>query len=156
MKPIAVFWFRRDLRLDDNAGFYAALTSEFEVLPIFIFDINILNKLPKNDARVGFIHRELSTMNKHLNELGKKIQVWHGDPKKVIEKLISENNIAEIHTNRDYEPYGIDRDKEIHQLLSSKGIDFITHKDHVIFEKNEVVKSDGTFSPIASSRPLII
>ena len=144
MKPIAVFWFRRDLRLDDNAGLYAALTSGFEVLPIFIFDTNILNKLPKNDARVGFIHRELSAMNKHLNELGKKIQVCHGDPKKVIEKLISENNISEIHTNRDYEPYGADRDREIHELLSSKGIDFITHKDHVIFEKNEVVKSDGS------------
>ena len=144
MKPIAVFWFRRDLRLDDNAGLYAALTSGFKVLPIFIFDTNILNKLPKNDARVGFIHRELSAMNKHLNELGKKIQVWHGDPKKVIEKLISENNIAEIHTNRDYEPYGIDRDQELNKLLSSKGIDLITHKDHVIFEKNEVVKTDGT------------
>ena len=144
MKPIAVFWFRRDLRLDDNAGLYAALTSGFKVLPIFIFDTNILNNLPKNDARVGFIHRELSAMNKHLNELGKKIQVWHGDPKKVIEKLISENNIAEIHTNRDYEPYGIDRDQELNKLLSSKGIDLITHKDHVIFEKNEVVKTDGT------------
>ena len=74
MKPIAVFWFRRDLHLDDNAGLYAALTSGFKVLPIFIFDTNILNNLPKNDARVGFIHRELSAMNKHLNELGKKIQ----------------------------------------------------------------------------------
>ena len=144
MKPIAVFWFRRDLRLDDNAGLYAALNSGLEILPIFIFDTHILDKLPTNDARVGFIHSQISGMNAHLNPMGKKIHVLHGDPLQEIEKLTGQYNIAQLHTSRDYEPYGIARDKSVQQLLSSKNIDFVTHKDHVIFEKDEVVKADGT------------
>lgn len=141
---MVVFWFRRDLRLNDNAGLYAALNSSLPVLPIFIFDTNILSKLPKNDARVGFLHNQLSVMNSHLAKTGKKIHIHHGDPLTIFKKIVEQYNIRQVHTNRDYEPYGIQRDKEIQQLLLDHGIDFITHKDHVIFEENEVVKSDGT------------
>jgi Deoxyribodipyrimidine photolyase len=68
MKTVNIFWFRRDLRLHDNVGFYNALNAEHEVLPIFIFDDAILSKLPKQDARLDFIHHTLQTINTKLKD----------------------------------------------------------------------------------------
>jgi len=138
-----IFWFRRDLRLDDNAGLFHALNSTEEVLPIFIFDESILAELPKDDARVTFIHELLSKIQEQLALQGKSLAVFHGKPVAVFKQLISEHSISTVYTNHDYEPYARKRDKEINQLLKEHGIDFKTSKDHVIFEKSEVVKDDG-------------
>jgi deoxyribodipyrimidine photo-lyase len=139
-----IFWFRRDLRIDDNVGFFHALNSDEEVLPIFIFDEIILSQLPKNDARVTFIHEQLEKIQSELNKIGKSLAVFHGQPIEVFEKLTSENTISSVYINHDYEPYARKRDKEINQLFVSKGISFLTSKDQVIFEKSEVVKDDGS------------
>lgn len=138
-----IFWFRRDLRLDDNVGLFHALSSKEEVLPIFIFDETILSQLPKDDARVTFIHELLSTLQKQLNQQGKSLAVFHGNPLEVFSKLLKNHKVSAVYTNHDYEPYARKRDKEIYQLFKENSIEFKTSKDQVIFEKSEVVKDDG-------------
>ncbi len=138
-----IFWFRRDLRLDDNHGLFQAL-SDGGVLPVFIFDPNILSELPKDDARVTFIARLLQDMNRELHKHGRSLAIFHDEPETVFRKLISENTIEAVYTNHDYEPYATKRDAAIEKLLNENGIAFKTYKDQVIFEKNEMVKTDGT------------
>jgi len=139
-----VFWFRRDLRVDDNKGFFEALNSNSEVLPLFVFDKNILDELPKDDARVSFIHERLDTIDKELQKFGKNLAVFYGDPITIIEQVITENQIQAVYTNHDYEPYAKNRDQEITSILASRNIAFYSFKDQVIFEKSEVVKDDLT------------
>lgn len=138
-----IFWFRRDLRLDDNAGLSHALNSGKEVLPIFIFDETILSQLAKDDARVTFIHQQLENIQKQLDAVGKSLAVFHGNPFEVFTKLMHENQIHTVYTNHDYEPYARKRDLELYHLFNENNIEFKTSKDQVIFEKNEVVKDDG-------------
>lgn len=144
MDKINIFWFRRDLRLHDNHGLSQALQTKNPVLPIFIFDKNILEKLPKNDARVTFIHQELTKIDNELKKQGSGLQIFYGKPSDVYKDLVEKYNIEIVFANRDYEPYGIARDKEIFEFLQSNNIGFKGYKDHVIFEKNEIVKDDGT------------
>ncbi len=139
-----IFWFRRDLRLDDNVGLFHALNSGEEVLPIFIFDDSILTQLPNDDARVTFIHQQLEKIQSQLKSAGKSLAIFHGKPFEVYQKLISENSIKTVFTNHDYEPYARKRDLELYHLFKENKIEFKTSKDQVIFEKNEVVKDDGT------------
>ncbi len=142
---ISIFWYRRDLRLEDNVGFYHALQNGVPVLPIFIFDTEILENLPKNDARVTFFHGQLQKMRDELqNKYNSTIALFKGDVISVFEGLIREYDISSVYTNHDYEPYAIKRDLKVESLLSQNGIDFHSFKDQVIFEKNEVVKDDGT------------
>lgn len=143
MDKISIFWFRRDLRLHDNVALFNALKSGEKVLPIFIFDTSILDKLPKNDARVSFIIKELRSMNEHLKSFDASIDIYHGKPIEVFESLIKKYPIASVFTNHDYEPYAIKRDQEIKELLSSENINYNSFKDQVIFEKNEITKKDG-------------
>jgi deoxyribodipyrimidine photo-lyase len=142
-KPVNIFWFRRDLRLNDNAGLYHALTKGSPVLPIFIFDTNILNELERNDPRVTFIYNELNRINKQLKSAGSRLIIKYGEPLTVWKNLITAYNIAEVYTNHDYEPYAIERDLQIRNFLQTKNIVLKTFKDQVIFEKDEVVKDDG-------------
>lgn len=142
-EKVNIFWFRRDLRLDDNVGFYKALHGKFPVLPIFIFDSEILSELPKDDARVTFIFETLQKMRNELKENGSGIAIYHGKPETVFKQLISDYEVQNVITNHDYEPYAKNRDENIKKILSEKGIGFYTFKDQVIFEKNEVVKDDG-------------
>nr|MBP8157156.1 deoxyribodipyrimidine photo-lyase [Flavobacterium sp.] len=139
-----IFWFRRDLRLEDNAGLFHALQSGEEVLPIFIFDENILSQLSNDDARVTFIHQQLTKIQEQLNQFGKSLAVFYGDPFEVYNKILSENEIQTVYTNHDYEPYARKRDLELYHLFKEYNIKFKTSKDQVIFEKSEVTKDDGT------------
>ena len=143
-EKLNIFWFRRDLRLDDNVGFYKALHGKFPVLPIFIFDSEILQELPKDDARVSFIFEKLQKIRIELQEHGSSIALYYGNPKEVFKKVISEFEVQNVITNHDYEPYAKKRDEEIEKLLTEKEIGFYTFKDQVIFEKNEIVKDDGS------------
>jgi deoxyribodipyrimidine photo-lyase len=141
---INIFWFRRDLRLDDNCGLFHALQSDKKILPIFIFDKDILRKLPKDDARVTFLHQELENINNQLLKVNSELSVFYGKPLEILEKLSEQYTIETIFTNHDYEPYAIQRDLEIKEILTAKEIHFKTYKDQVIFERNEIVKKDGT------------
>lgn len=141
---VAVLWFRRDLRLHDNAALFLALKSGLPVLPVFIFDREILDQLPnKKDARVLFIHQELVRLKSELEQLGSSLLVVHGSPKQVYVELLQRFNIKQIYANRDYEPYAKKRDHEIYDFLKEQEIDFKDAKDQVIFEKSEITKSDN-------------
>ena len=143
-QEISIFWFRRDLRLDDNAGLYHSLRSGNPVLPIFVFDENILSKLEdKQDRRVDFIHRTLADLKSELKKQGSDLLVFHGTPIEVYKNLISEYSVKSVFTNHDYEPYAQERDAEIEALLNENGAHFHTFKDQCIFEKEEVLKDDG-------------
>ncbi|KJD34309.1 deoxyribodipyrimidine photolyase [Tamlana nanhaiensis] len=143
-KTVNIFWFRRDLRLDDNIGFYEALRGEHPVLPIFIFDTEILENLPEDDARVTFIHQTLQSMRSELQEQhNSSIAIFKGTPETIFKELIESYKINTVYTNHDYEPYAKTRDTAIKSLLINHNISFKTYKDQVIFEKSEVVKNDG-------------
>lgn len=144
MDKVRIFWFRRDLRLEDNHGLFQALKGNTKVVPIFIFDKNILDRLPKKDARVDFIHQQLSNINISLQKHHSNLQVYYGTPIKIFQTLVSKFTIEGVYTNSDYEPYALQRDNDINNFLNSKGISFYTYKDHVIFEKNDILKDDKT------------
>ncbi|MBK6266338.1 deoxyribodipyrimidine photo-lyase [Marivirga sp. S37H4] len=140
MEKLNIFWFRRDLRLFDNTGLYYAQNEKKPVLPIFIFDTEILNDLvDKKDARVSFIHHTLKEIDLQLKKLGSGLLILHGKPEEVFEKLIKDYEIDTVFTNRDYEPYAKERDQKIDDLLKKNGIDFLDFKDHVIFEEKEIL-----------------
>ncbi len=156
MKPsVNIFWFRRDLRLQDNAGLYHALSNNLPVLPIFIFDKNILDKLDdKNDRRVAFIHNALQEMQAELVQIGSSMEIYYGFPTVVFQDLLLTYHIEKVYTNHDYEPYALEREGSISLLFQQHGIEFHTFKDQVIFEKSEIVKTDGlpytVFTPYAN------
>ena len=141
---IAIHWFRRDLRLEDNTALFHALTNNEQVLPLFIFDTEILDSLEdKADARVQFIFDTLMTIRKKLRATGNDIYIAYGSPMEVFKNLISQYTISAVYTNHDFEPYAIQRDNAIKQFLATHNIAFKTCKDQVIFEKDEVLKDDG-------------
>jgi len=143
-KKISIFWFRRDLRLDDNVGFLEALKGDYPVLPIFIFDEEILSKLPEDDARVTFIHDTLQTMRNVLQkEYNSSLAMFYGKPIDILKNLTEDYEVMSLYTNRDYEPYAKVRDKKVSEFLNEKDIEFRSFKDQVIFEKSEIVKGDG-------------
>ena len=142
-QEIAVFWFRRDLRLQDNVGLFFALKSKYPIIPLFIFDETILNGLPKEDARVGFIYDSLSKINQKLQELGSSLLVKKGKVQDVWQALIQEYTIREVFFNKDYEPYAISRDWAVCKLLESTKTTCFSYKDQVIFEEKEITKTDG-------------
>ena len=144
MEEVNIFWFRRDLRLYDNSGLSVATNSNIKVVPIFIFDTSITDKLPDNDRRINFIYDNLVKIDLELkNKFNSSINVFKGEPLEIFKELIRNYKINSVFTNNDYEPYAISRDKSIKYLLENNQIKFKSFKDHVIFEKNEVVKDDG-------------
>lgn len=142
---VAIFWFRRDLRLDDNVGLHQALSSSFPVLPIFIFDSTFLEKIDdKKDRRVDYIHQALGTINTELKKYGAKLTTYFGNPLTIFKELSEEYEIQAVYCNRDYEPQTIDRDRSIYDFLKSKNSALKAYKDQVIFDKNDILKKDET------------
>lgn len=141
---IAVFWFRRDLRLEDNTGLHYALSSGVLVLPIFIFDTNILSRLEsKSDRRVDYIHQALNAIHNSLTTYGAVLKTFSGKPLDVFKKLDEDYDIQAVYCNRDYEPSAIERDTVIFDYFKSKEIPFKAYKDQVIFDKNDILKTGG-------------
>ena len=154
--PVSICWFRRDLSIKDNTAFSRALNSSYPVLPVFIFDKEILSLLPSaRDKRVAFIRQALVELEKAFNSLETSLYILHDTPTQAFKQLLVEFDIKEVYANHDYEPYAIQRDEKIKSLLASNGIAFITCKDQVIFEKNEILKADGrpytVFTPYAKA-----
>jgi deoxyribodipyrimidine photo-lyase len=144
LQPVSLFWFRRDLRTDDNRGLYHALSSGNPVLPVFILDTEILGKLEdKDDRRVTFILSALEALNMKLAAAGSSLNIFHGTPEEAFRRLIDRFAVKEVYTNGDYEPYATARDLRIASMLEAEGIAFHSFKDQVVFEKGEVVKPDG-------------
>ncbi|WP_375238910.1 cryptochrome/photolyase family protein [Aurantibacter sp.] len=143
-EAISIFWFRRDLRLDDNTAFFEALSSGKKVLPIFIFDSEILDKLHKDDARITFIYETLQNLRKTLEQHhNSSISFYYGKPETIYKQLIETFTIDSVYANHDYEPYALKRDTEIAALLEKNNISLKTFKDQVIFERDDITKKDG-------------
>ena len=142
---INYFWFRRDLRLEDNCGLNAALEQGLNVRPIFIFDTNILKKLKsKKDPRVSFIHQKIKELDQNIKAKGGAgIWVYYGEVKEIWKEIL-QSQAGDVYCNRDYEPAAIDRDHEVEQILRSHGQNLHSFKDQVIFEEDNVLKKDGT------------
>ncbi|MEQ8471679.1 MAG: deoxyribodipyrimidine photo-lyase [Marinoscillum sp.] len=144
MDQINIFWHRRDLRYFDNSGLYYALTSSLPVLPVFVFDKNILDDLEdKSDARVTFIYDQISNLHLEYKNQGSGLYVFCGTPKEAYEALIAKYDVQEVYTNRDYEPYAKDRDQSIETFLKDNESSFLTFKDQVIFERGEIMNDQG-------------
>ncbi|MGB0389989.1 MAG: cryptochrome/photolyase family protein [Salibacteraceae bacterium] len=141
-QKVSVFWFRRDLRLEDNTGLIAASKGGEPVLPIFIFDDNILDEIPSDDPRVGFIFDNLQVINNQLNKHDSALLCLKGNPLKIWSELMDQYDISGVYSNKDYEPYAVKRDNSIEQICEKKGVPFYQFKDQVIFEKDEIVKDD--------------
>ena len=151
-QEVSIFWHRRDLRTNDNAGLYRALKNQKNVFPIFIFDKNILDKLEdKDDQRVTFLHNTITNLQETYKQNGSTLKVFYSEPIEAFKSLAKEYQIGGVYTNHDYEPYAKERDHEIRELLNEKGISFYSYKDQCILEKGEVLKDDGkpytVFSP---------
>ncbi|MFZ2284940.1 MAG: deoxyribodipyrimidine photo-lyase, partial [Lutibacter sp.] len=142
-EEISVFWFRRDLRLEDNCALFYALNSKLPVLPIFIFDEAILNELPKDDPRVNFIYDTLKDINNELTKFNASLYIKKGNPAEIWVAIFEEFKVINVFFNKDYEPYAKDRDEKIKQLCKQKNSNCFTYKDQVIFEEAEIVKDDG-------------
>ncbi|PTR00039.1 deoxyribodipyrimidine photo-lyase [Mucilaginibacter yixingensis] len=142
--PISIFWYRRDLRLDDNAGLYRALKGPNPVLCLFIFDKEILDQLEdKDDARVTFIYQTLEALRAALHQHGSSLLTMHETPEKAWKKVLQDYQVTDVYTNHDYEPPAKKRDEAIASLLEQHDIRFHTYKDQVIFDRNEITKDDG-------------
>ncbi len=143
-QEVSVFWFRRDLRLDDNTALYNALRSKYAVLPIFIFDEEILGKLTnKEDKRVSFIYQTIQSIDAALQKEGSSLYVEYGGVENTFKKILHEFDVKELFVNHDYEPYAIERDLRVQKLFETSGKKFTSYKDQVIFERSEILKSDG-------------
>ena len=143
-QQVNIFWFRRDLRLEDNAGLYRALKAGLPVIPVFIFDTTILDELEdRSDARVGFIHQSIMQLDKDIRKHKGNLQVYLGKPREIFKKLLETYSIHTIFTNRDYEPYARERDEAVSALAKKQGTNFRSFKDQVIFDTDEVIKDNG-------------
>jgi deoxyribodipyrimidine photo-lyase len=139
----SIFWHRRDLRIHDNAGLYKALKSSRGVQPIFIFDSQILQFLPKNDQRLVYIHQEIEQLKNKYSELGSDLKVYFGNPRDLIPEIVLKYKAEAVFINRDYEPYATERDRYLAEKLNELEVKLIGTKDHVLFEKAEITKDDG-------------
>ena len=145
MSKINIFWFRRDLRLEDNVALFHALKSDFKILPIFIFDKEILDQLSdQSDRRVDYIHQALTEINDELKDYKTTLKTFYGNPLEVFKQLAEDFEVDMVFCNRDYEPQAIKRDAEVADYLNKNNIQFLDFKDQVIFEKNDVLKSNNT------------
>ncbi|MDP3945710.1 MAG: deoxyribodipyrimidine photo-lyase [Lutibacter sp.] len=142
-EKVSVFWFRRDLRLEDNCALFQALNSNYKVLPIFIFDEAILNELPTNDPRVNFIYETLKDINIELVKFDASLYVKKGNPAEIWATIFTEINVKNVFFNKDYEPYAKERDEKIKLICRENNVECFTFKDQVIFEEEEIVKEDG-------------
>lgn len=143
-QQVVLCWLRRDLRLDDNAALYHALKSGYPVVPVFVFDTNILDELEdKQDRRVNFIYQALEALNATLARRGATLEAYHGTPMNAFKYWLHQYDVQGVFTNHDYEPYAKERDKSVGALLKESGVSFHTYKDQVIFEKDEVLKDNG-------------
>ncbi len=142
---VSIFWFRRDLRLADNVGLCHALSSEYPVVPIFIFDEQILKYFEeKKDRRVDYIHQALIDINVQLKSCNATLTTFYGNAADIFKTLSEKYDIQAVFCNRDYEPQAIKRDTDIYHFFKEQRIPFKACKDQVIFDKNEVLKNDGT------------
>lgn len=159
-EKILIFWHRRDLRIEDNAALSAATNSGFSVLPIFIFDTNILKSLPSNDARISFIYQTIQKLKLEYQKLGSDLLVYYSSPLQAFQEIVSQYRVHEVYINKDYEPYALQRDNEIVSFLNTKGIQANFYKDQVLLEPGQVLKDNGepytVFTPFSKKWKSII
>jgi deoxyribodipyrimidine photo-lyase len=140
---VSIFWFRRDLRIEDNIALYHALEAGNPVIPIFIFDDEILEELEATDARVHFIYERLEKINQLLEAYNSSVSVFKGSVNEVFSNLLEEYEVKEVFVNEDYEPYALRRDERVANFIASKGVQLHRFTDHVVFKPGTILKEDG-------------
>ena len=147
----ALLWFRRDLRLEDQAALYHALRSARRVFCCFVLDTEILDALPRADRRVEFILQALSQLDAALRARGGALIVRHGRAVELLPQLAAELGVQAVFANHDDEPQALARDALVAERLASFSCQFRSFKDHVVFERSEVLtalgKPYGVFTP---------
>lgn len=155
MYMVNIFWFRRDLRVDDNHGLYKALTSGIPVVAVYIIDPDSMETEETNPIRTTFVRNALIMLHQKLIEFGSGLHIIQDSPLNAFTQILQQYNVKAVYANHEYEPHKITRDTEIASILGKKNISFLAFKDQVIFEKNEVIKSDGkpytVFTPYANA-----
>lgn len=153
IKPFdtALAWFRRDLRTDDQAALYHALRQARRVWCGFVFDTTLLDPLPRADRRVEFIRDSLVDLDAQLRVLGQAhgvegagLLVRLGQAREALPALARALNVQAVFTNHDDDPYALERDAHVRGALTDAGIALFTTKDHVVFERNELLTAAGT------------
>lgn len=139
----ALVWFRRDLRVDDQTALYQALKAADQVFCAFILDRDILDALPRADRRVEFILGALRVLDEDLRKLGGALIVRHGFAADEIPRLAAELGVQAVFTNHDDEPQALMRDARVADLLKSVNAELLSFKDHVVFERREVMTAAG-------------
>ncbi|HEX2010943.1 MAG TPA: deoxyribodipyrimidine photo-lyase, partial [Roseateles sp.] len=139
----ALVWFRRDLRVDDQAALYHALKGARQVFCAFVLDRDILDALPRADRRVEFILQALRGLDRDLRALGGALIVRHGRAEELVPQLASELGVQAVFANHDDEPQALARDARVAQRLAAAGRRFASYKDHVIFERSELLTAAG-------------
>jgi deoxyribodipyrimidine photo-lyase len=141
----ALIWFRRDLRLADNAALCHALGAGGPVHAVFVFDTDILDGLEaRADRRVEFIRQSVAAMKQGLEQVGGGLHVLHGSARRLIPELAQQLDVVQVHAGRDYEPAARARDAEVAETLARHGRQLCLHKDQVIFETDEILSAAGT------------
>ena len=147
-KPLdrALVWLRRDLRADDNAALYHALRAARRVWVGFVFDRDILDALPRADRRVEFIRESLVGLDRDLAALapGAALLVRHGRAADELPRLAAALGVQAVYCNHDDEPAALARDAAVRGTLASQGVALHTSKDHVVFERSEVLTQSGS------------
>ena len=139
----ALMWFRRDLRVADNAALYAALKAARCVYCVFVYDTEILDVLPsRTDRRVEFILQSVDELGHELAARGGQLIVLNGSARAQIPRLAARLGVQAVYANHDYEPDALARDAAVAHAL--KPCEFLTRKDQVIFEKDEILTQGGT------------
>jgi len=143
-----MMWFRRDLRLQDNKALFFALKRSKKLHAVFILDKDILGHLPAYDRRVEFITQSLRALDESIRSVSKKptsgLIVQFTSAAQAIPQLATQLGVDAVFANHDDEPQSLERDAVVRGRLAQKGIHFETHKDHVIFERSEVLTLSGT------------
>ena len=143
----SLVWFRRDLRADDHAALHHALLRSKQVFCVFIFDTAILESLPRHDRRVAFIHGSLVDLDQQLRTLSGQedtgLLVRQGEPTACLQQLVTELGIQAVFTHHDDEPYALKRDTAVKGVLANLGASFVSFKDHVVFERSEILTQNG-------------
>jgi deoxyribodipyrimidine photo-lyase len=133
-----MFWFRRDLRVKDNSGLYHAVRESSEVIPIFIFDENILENLPDKNLRLGFIIEAIKQLKADLLKLGSNLLVLKGTPSDLIPKIARRDRVDAIYVNKAYSFYGRNRDNELKGTLKAYNVEFREFEDTLLVETDRI------------------
>ncbi len=141
--PITLVWFRRDLRTFDHTALQTAIRRSLPIAAVFVFDTDILNRLPENDRRLTFMHDCLTELQAALQQKNVPLWLLHGRAEIEIPALAQRLNAAAVVCAEDYEPQAIVRDNHVWRTLDAQGCTLVRVTDQVLLPKASVMTQQG-------------